>query len=91
MVGAPGFGRGAWKSTSPLDAFSPVIGPLGKNGGITGKGSHMNEETFQRKLSELIAEIGTLPANERGKLEVLAEQTGPKFVLVDDATGQVIP
>jgi hypothetical protein len=35
----------------------------------------MNEETFQRKLAELIAEIGTLPASERGKLELLAEQT----------------
>ena len=35
----------------------------------------MNEETFQRKLSELIAEIGTLPASDRGKLEMLAEQT----------------
>jgi len=35
----------------------------------------MNEETFQRKLAELIAEIGTLPESERGKLELLAEQT----------------
>ena len=35
----------------------------------------MNEETFQRKLSELIAEIATLPAGERDKLEMLAEQT----------------
>ncbi len=35
----------------------------------------MNEETFQRKLAELIAEIGTLPASERDKLELLAEQT----------------
>jgi len=35
----------------------------------------MNEETFQRKLAELIAEIGTLPANERDKLELLAAQT----------------
>ncbi|MGB2987089.1 MAG: hypothetical protein WBE26_14545 [Phycisphaerae bacterium] len=35
----------------------------------------MNEETFQRKLAELIAEIATLPASERGKLELLAEQT----------------
>ncbi len=35
----------------------------------------MNEETFQRKLAELVAEIGTLPANERQKLETLAEQT----------------
>ena len=35
----------------------------------------MNEESFQRKLSELIAEIGTLPAGERDKLELLAAQT----------------
>lgn len=35
----------------------------------------MNEETFQRKLAELIAEIGTLPQGERDKLELLAEQT----------------
>ena len=35
----------------------------------------MNEETFQRKLGELIAEIGTLPEGERGKLEVLAAET----------------
>lgn len=35
----------------------------------------MNEETFQRKLAELIAEIGTLPATERGKLELLAAET----------------
>lgn len=38
-------------------------------------GKRMNEETFQRKLAELIAEIGTLPAGERDKLELLAEQT----------------
>ena len=35
----------------------------------------MNEETFQRKLAELIAEIGTLPAGERDKLESLAAET----------------
>ena len=35
----------------------------------------MNEETFQRKLAELIAEIGTLPAGERDKLAILAAQT----------------
>jgi hypothetical protein len=34
----------------------------------------MNEETFQRKLAELVAEIGTLPVGERSKLEALAEQ-----------------
>jgi len=35
----------------------------------------MNEETFQRKLAELIAEIGTLPEGERGRLETLAAET----------------
>lgn len=35
----------------------------------------MDEKMFQRKLSELVAEIGTLPTQERKKLEVLAEQT----------------
>ena len=35
----------------------------------------MNEETFQRKLAELVAEIQTLPEGERGKLEALAQQT----------------
>ncbi len=35
----------------------------------------MNEETFQRKLAELIAEIGTLPTGDRDKLDMLAEQT----------------
>jgi regulator of replication initiation timing len=35
----------------------------------------MNEETFQRKLAELIAEISTLPDGDRDKLELLAEQT----------------
>ncbi len=35
----------------------------------------MNEETFQRKLAELVAEIGTLPVDERQRLESLAEQT----------------
>ena len=35
----------------------------------------MNEETFQRKLAELVAEIGSLPAGEREKLETLAAET----------------
>ena len=35
----------------------------------------MNEETFHRKLAELIAEIATLPDGDREKLEMLAEQT----------------
>lgn len=35
----------------------------------------MDENTFQHKLTELVQEIGTLPANERAKLEALAEET----------------
>jgi len=35
----------------------------------------MKEETFQRKLAELVREIGTLPEGEREKLQLLAEQT----------------
>ncbi len=35
----------------------------------------MNEETFQRKLAELVAEISTLPEGKRGKLEALAKET----------------
>jgi hypothetical protein len=35
----------------------------------------MDEQTFQRKLSELVAEIGSLPPAEREKLQMLAEQT----------------
>lgn len=35
----------------------------------------MDEDTFQRRLAELVAEIGSLPAGEREKLEVLAEET----------------
>lgn len=35
----------------------------------------MNEQTFQHKLAELVAEIGTLPEDERQKLEMLAHET----------------
>ncbi|NOX58477.1 MAG: hypothetical protein GXP29_06420 [Planctomycetes bacterium] len=34
-----------------------------------------NENTFQKKLAELVAEIGTLPEDDREKLQVLAEET----------------
>lgn len=40
-----------------------------------GEKVQMNEETFQRKLAELISEIGTLPQGEGGKLAMLADQT----------------
>lgn len=35
----------------------------------------MNEDTFQKKLAELVAEIGTLPEQDRARLEMLAEET----------------
>ena len=35
----------------------------------------MNEEVFQRKLSELVDEIDRQPEGERAKLHDLAEQT----------------
>jgi chromosome segregation ATPase len=35
----------------------------------------MNENTFQKKLAELVAEIGTLPEEDRARLETLAEET----------------
>ena len=35
----------------------------------------MDEATFQRKLTELVTEISTLPSSERGKLEALAQET----------------
>jgi nitric oxide reductase activation protein len=40
----------------------------------------MDEMTFQKKLSELVKEIGTLPASQRKKLEMLAEQTKQRHV-----------
>ena len=35
----------------------------------------MDETTFQRKLGELVKEIGTLPPSQRKRLEMLAQQT----------------
>ena len=35
----------------------------------------MDEGVFQRKLVELVAEIGTLPVDQREKLSMLAEET----------------
>jgi len=49
----------------------------------------MNEDTFQRKLSELIAEIGTLPAGERDKLELLAEQTRERHRQLKDTVSSL--
>ncbi len=49
----------------------------------------MNEETFQRKLAELIAEIATLPAGERDKLELLAAQTRQRHHQLKETVGQL--
>jgi hypothetical protein len=35
----------------------------------------MDEEQFQRKLTELMQEIGTLPSQDKDKLEALADET----------------
>lgn len=35
----------------------------------------MDEDTFQKKLAELVREIGNLPKEDRSKLEALARQT----------------
>ena len=35
----------------------------------------MDENIFQRKLTELVREIGNIPEDERAKIEVLAAQT----------------
>jgi len=35
----------------------------------------MDEQVFQTRLAELVAEIGTLPADEKAKLELMAQET----------------
>jgi septal ring factor EnvC (AmiA/AmiB activator) len=35
----------------------------------------VDEQAFQKKLTELLQEIDNMPADERGKLPTLAEQT----------------
>lgn len=49
----------------------------------------MNEETFQRKLAELVAEIGTLPEPDRERLELLAEQTKERHKQLKETVGQL--
>jgi len=49
----------------------------------------MNEETFQRKLAELVAEIATLPEGERGKLEMLAEETRERHKQLRDTVSSL--
>jgi len=49
----------------------------------------MNEETFQRKLAELISEIGSLPAGERGKMMQLAEETQERHQKLRETIGSL--
>ena len=74
MVLAP---SGETDSANGPGVVALLIGPAGwtVSRGYRGKGKIMDEDTFQRRLAELVAEIGTLPPGERGKLETLAEQT----------------
>ena len=49
----------------------------------------MNEETFQRKLAELVAEIGTLPEPDRARLQQLADQTKERHRQLKQTVGQL--
>jgi uncharacterized coiled-coil protein SlyX len=44
----------------------------------------MNEETFEKRLAELEAEINGLPATERAKLEILAAETRNRHAEIKD-------
>lgn len=49
----------------------------------------MNEETFQRKLAELVAEIGTLPEPDRERLSMLAAETKERHHALKKTVGQL--
>ena len=49
----------------------------------------MDELTFQKKLGELVQEIGTLPASQRKKLEVLANQTKKRHEELKQSVGSL--
>ncbi|MCP4593116.1 MAG: transcriptional regulator [bacterium] len=49
----------------------------------------MNEQTFQHKLAELVAEIGTLPEDERRKLEMLAQETKARHKQLKETVGNL--
>ena len=51
---------------------------LFNNGGMgnrVNREREMNENTFSRKFGELVKELGTLPASQRKRLELLAQET----------------
>lgn len=47
----------------------------------------MNEQEFQKKLSELVAEIGTLPASQRQKLEIIAQKSRDRHETLKKTVG----
>ena len=49
----------------------------------------MKEEQFQRKLAELVSEIGTLPPSERAKMELLAEETKKRQKEMKETVGSL--
>jgi len=49
----------------------------------------MNENTFQKKLAELVAEIGTLPETDRAKLEMLAAETRERHQKLKETVGNL--
>ncbi len=49
----------------------------------------MNEEIFQRKLAELVAEIGTMPDGDRERLQELAQQTKERHKQLKETVGQL--
>ncbi len=49
----------------------------------------MNEESFQRKLAELVAEIGSLPESDRERLVSLAEETKQRHRQLKKTVGQL--
>jgi len=48
-----------------------------------------NEESFQSRLAELVAEISTLPQDQRARLEVLAEQTRRRHEQLKQTVGDI--
>ena len=49
----------------------------------------MNQDAFQRKLSELIAEIAKLPEHQRPQLEQLADQTRERHRQLKDTVSDL--
>lgn len=49
----------------------------------------MNEQDFQKRLSELMAQIGELPEKDRGRLESLAQETKVRHEKMKNTIGEL--